>query len=234
MIVNQNLRDTTFLSRPNFDFEEQTNLTRLIEKAIIATLPHFQEGIKKSFAKPLGESDLSQEFVIHLNRVLRNLGFSLLAIPQAKDYQTKEANSRSMVDFSFVSSEQKSSTRLLYSVEAKRLPTPGRKRVQEYIWGVTDNDRPTGGIQRFKTGDHGAGLANCALLGFVESKSFYYWFSTINSWIKSLAEIKADWDISEQLYDFIDHQDHSTSYSVAIRSKDKVKLFHFWIYIGQL
>jgi len=74
-----------------------------------------------------------------------------------------------------VSAEQGVSKIKLYTIEAKRLPTGTGIREKEYIYGSFSSGSPSGGIQRFKTGDHGYGLPKSALLGYVEEYDFSYW-----------------------------------------------------------
>lgn len=82
----------------------------------------------------------------------------------------------------------------LYAIEAKRLPPPdrtGEDRSREYVvgmWKQKYNPRKlrTGGIERFKEGDHGADLNRAAMVGFVQRKDFEHWHGAINGWIDEL------------------------------------------------
>jgi len=70
-----------------------------------------------------------------------------------------------------------------FSIEAKRLPTPGQKREKEYVIG---NDRPSGGIERFKKGIHGKNLKYAAIIGYIQEEDMNHWYLKINEWISEL------------------------------------------------
>ena len=67
-------------------------------------------------------------------------------------------------------------------IEGKRLPTPGSGREREYLTSGGD-DKPAGGVQRFKLGLHGARLAIAGMVGYVQAKACADWFAEINCWI---------------------------------------------------
>lgn len=223
---------STSTSVPRFTYSPK--LDDIYETSLFGAIPDFIHGLKTHpKTKKLNEEELSQEFFIALSRYLCANPKGILVDPDFRDIYTVGANSNKRVDMAFVSSEQGSSKTKLYTVEAKRLPTGTGKREQEYIYGF-DKETPTGGIQRFKTGDHGFGLSKSALLGYVEEKSFTYWYETINSWIVGKAnELPVEWTSNEQLYNLsIDsNQNYSICRSLAYRKSDSIELFHLWIKI---
>jgi hypothetical protein len=121
-----------------------------------------------------------------------------------------------------------------FSIEAKRLPTPGQNREKEYVIG---QNKPTGGIERFKKGIHGKGLRYAAIIGYVQKEDFDFWFLQINDWIEELVKTSnGEWinkdrlkrrtvQSGSQLVKF--ESDHIR---IPVKSEtDKIKLFHFWI-----
>jgi hypothetical protein len=221
---------------PNFTYSFK--LEDVYERTLLEAVPEFIHGlISYKRTKSLDEEGFSQEYVTALNRCLINNPKGILAVPEYKDFYTVGANPVRRVDFAFVSSEQGASKIKLYTVEAKRLPTGTGTREKEYIYGSFSNGSPSGGIQRFKTGDHGYGLPKSALLGYVEENDFSYWHKTINDWIAVKAEeLPDEWQKDEQLQKLnIDSiQNFSVSRSVAYRESDTMGLFHLWIKINNL
>ncbi|OJV44923.1 MAG: hypothetical protein BGO29_08375 [Bacteroidales bacterium 36-12] len=217
---------------PRFTYSPK--LDDIYETSLFGAIPDFIHGLKEySKTKKLNEEELSQEYFIALSRYLCENPKGILAVSEYKDFYTVGSNPKKRVDIAFISSEQGSSKTKLYTVEAKRLPTGTGQREQEYIYGF-NKKTPTGGIQRFKTGDYGFGLSKSALLGYVEEKSFTYWYETINSWIVDKAKkLPAEWKDNEQLQNFdIDlSQNCSVCHSVAHRKSDSIELFHLWIKI---
>lgn len=69
------------------------------------------------------------------------------------------------------------------AIECKRLPAPARDREREYVSG---GDKITGGIQRFKLSEHGAGLPVAVMVGYIQSGAAQAWFEKINRWIVEL------------------------------------------------
>ena len=218
---------------PNFTYSSK--LEDVYESTLIEAVPEFIHGlISYKKTKSLDEEGFSQEYVTALNRCLINNPKGILAVPEYKDFYTVGANPVKRVDVAFVSSEQGASKIKLYTVEAKRLPTGTGIREKEYIYGYFKSGSPSGGIQRFKTGDHGYGLPKSALLGYVEENDFSYWHKTINDWIADKAEeLPGVWKNDEQLQklDIDSNQNCSISRSLVYREFDTMDLFHLWIKI---
>lgn len=128
-----------------------------------------------------------------------------------------------------------------FVIEAKRLPAPpGKDREREYVTGTARNsDSPTGGIQRFKLGLHGAGVETAAMVGYIESGLPPQWIRAINQWIRELAAATptddCQWSESDALQTGrVDAaRGISTSTSVHTRSSacvtDSISLHHLWI-----
>ncbi|AEM22160.1 hypothetical protein Bint_1541 [Brachyspira intermedia PWS/A] len=74
-------------------------------------------------------------------------------------------------------------------IEAKRLPTPSKKREMEYVTGFENKN---GGIQRFKLGIHGENYNISAIIGYVQNKDYKYFYEQINKWILELVKSGKD------------------------------------------
>jgi hypothetical protein len=125
----------------------------------------------------------------------------------------------------------------VFVMEGKLLPPPGKKREREYLTGL--DGEITGGVQRFKLGEHGGKLDEAAIVGYVLKNSFQYWYETINSWIDELilSDQYLEWRESEKLGSF--HEDIHTAYLTSEHSRDagkcksnSIQLHHIWIFLG--
>ncbi|WP_322549704.1 hypothetical protein [Flavobacterium psychraquaticum] len=120
-----------------------------------------------------------------------------------------------------------------FSIEAKRLPTPGHNREKEYVVGY---ERPCGGIERFKKGIHGKKLKYAAIIGYIQSEESNHWFLKINDWISELVLINPDlWKVGEQLIKKESNSDGIDKFSSknfrlnGDGEEDFIELFHFWV-----
>lgn len=121
-----------------------------------------------------------------------------------------------------------------FSIEAKRLPTPGHNREKEYVIG---HKKVNGGIERFKKRKHGKRLKYAAIIGYVQNENFDYWFLTINDWIEELIKTsKGEWIADDKLRKLTVQSSsqlakfESDNIRLPAKSKtDKIKLLHFWI-----
>jgi hypothetical protein len=117
---------------------------------------------------------------------------------------------------------------LIYTIEAKLLPTPPGSRTKprfehEYVSGKG------GGIQRFKDENHGLDhsnnlIAESGLLAYVMENDFNFWLTKVNHWITEAA-----WSNSERLT-VISLDKIGRLVSTHIRKNgSSIKLDHFWI-----
>lgn len=231
MLVNDSLSSTT----SNIPaFTPSIKLENMYEKILVENIPVFLQDISKNvFTKKINEEGFTQEFTSVLNRSLINDYRGVIVVPEFKDYYSG-GNPTKRVDFVFISSVQNASKKSLYAVEAKRLPTGEGAREIEYVIGYCDSGKPSGGIQRFKTSDHGYGLPKSALLGYIEQDDFSYWYNAINGWIvNKAAELPQEWQNSECLNDLEieSNKTYSISRSIAKRISDEIDLFHLWVKI---
>jgi hypothetical protein len=204
--------------KPDFDVPSN-KLLQWIEKSFIETTPNFLYTLLPN----LNETQYAQEFVAELERTLRTMDIPLCVGREYADIYTEGADKQRAVDFYFYSAEQGVSRKSLYSVEAKRLPTPGgQDRMKEYVLGAG------GGIERFKREDHGKGLSKCGMLAFIEKQNFTHWHSTINSWITDVS-VSESWSTDECLSSLAINETWAKTISIVKRKSDNLHLFHFWI-----
>ncbi len=206
--------------KPDFDIPSN-KLFQWIEMSFIKTTPVFLYTLLPN----LNETQYAQEFVAELERTLRTMEIPLCVGREYSDIYIESADKQRTVDFYFYPAEQGLSRKSLFSVEAKRLPTPGgQNRTKEYVLGKG------GGIERFKREDHGKNLSNCGMLAFIEKQNFTYWHSTINSWITDIS-ISGSWSTEECLADLTVNETWAKTISIVKRKSNNLHLFHFWINI---
>jgi hypothetical protein len=75
----------------------------------------------------------------------------------------------------------------LLPIECKRLPTPKGKERDEREY-VISRYSSTGGIQRFKEGNHGAVHMLGAMIGYVQEDTVAAWDTRITGWIQELVD----------------------------------------------
>jgi len=118
--------------------------------------------------------------------------------------------------------------------ECKLLPTPGKKREREYLSG---GEEKPGGIQRFKLGLHGGAHATAAIIAYIQEGDAKTWISTINKWIRELADEGASgneeaWSYEEQLSNFLPDPESNTASARSTHTRTALKpilLRHLWV-----
>ena len=221
-------------SKPTFTPSGKVN--NLYENILIENISIFLNDLQnKEFPKKPNEVNYNQEFFAVVQRSLMYPPKGVIVVPNYNDLDTMGVNVTKSVDFAFLSSVQSSSKKPLYSVEAKRLPTGTGTRKKEYVTGYyLKSKSPCGGILRFKTGDHGYGLTESALIGYIEENTFDHWYITINGWIREEAGKIGSWATNECLKNLAKDESGAFArcYSVARRSSlPNIKLFHLWVVI---
>jgi hypothetical protein len=87
----------------------------------------------------------------------------------------------------------------LLPIECKRLPTPNDKERDEREY-VISRYSSTGGIQRFKEGNHGAVHTLGAMIGYVQEETAAFWDKRITEWIQELIDTAhAGWTAKDLL-----------------------------------
>ena len=189
--------------------------------------------------KDTNEKGISQQLCIFLNRRASKYPFFF----HSEFMEDVTSGTSAQVDIGTISRDEKivisdneyGEDDSFFSIETKRLPTPGSDREKEYVIG---HSKPCGGIERFKKGIHGSRLKYAAIIGYIQNNNFDYWFLTINSWINEL--IKEDnnnfWNNEDALQKLQEQNSNLItellSYNLRRRTNfpdDKIMLYHFWI-----
>lgn len=118
-------------------------------------------------------------------------------------------------------------------IECKRLPTPkgtGRDE-REYVFSEHSS---TGGIQRFKDGNHGAEHGLAGMIGYVQRDSNSDWAKTVHGWINGLVVAgKTGWNSADHIQLESDDTTLRTARlrSTHTRAKNlrQIVIRHFWV-----
>ena len=121
------------------------------------------------------------------------------------------------------------SRQTIFSIEAKRLPTPGSGREKEYVHSPSGK---SGGIERFKKEIHGEGLTHSAIFGYVQKENFEYWNKQVNVWIDELIQDKSqqiEWNEKDKLLKISFNLWTAKLISNNRRKNDSIVLYHYWL-----
>jgi hypothetical protein len=133
------------------------------------------------------EDALTSQFCNHLNSASRRSSWDFVQF--RTEVPDEEKASRS-IDLSIspcnavieVSGRTVTDLDMLLPIECKRLPTPKNKEREETEYVFTAKST-TGGIQRFKDGNHGAHHSLAAMIGFVQEQTSPSWLSKVIGWV---------------------------------------------------
>lgn len=111
----------------------------------------------------------------------------------------------------------------LLFIEAKRLPPTNSK---DYV---------KSGMGRFKREEHGKQHRIAAMLGYVQSRDFEYWYNEVNSWIEDFISANDKgirWERQDKIC-IIQIKDIGEYKSMHSRiTEDSITLYHFWIRVN--
>jgi hypothetical protein len=117
-------------------------------------------------------------------------------------------------------------------IECKRLPIPKANDRDEREY-VISRFSSTGGIQRFKEGNHGSTHSFGAMIGYVQEETSDFWDSRVAEWIGNLAGKEPGWTTKDLLRP--DHSDAASRLAVFHSSHERskglseIELRHLWI-----
>jgi hypothetical protein len=152
-------------------------------------------------------------------------------------FQYKTIESSTSTDIGVVSLKY-SKYKCICFIEAKRLPTPNYNGSEETEYVCYKNSTKKGGIERFKTEDHG-GKENfpfSIMIAYIQKENATLWHRNVNEWIdKEIAESsnsKLSWFSEDKLIqNQCFSQDKITKYN-STHSRitlNKIYLTHYWI-----
>lgn len=120
---------------------------------------------------------------------------------------------------------------VLLPIECKRLPTPPDKGRDEREYVITRNGSTTGGIQRFKSGAHGAAFSLALIIGYIQQGDPPRWLQTINGWLTEVGQADASWKDEELVLAASDVSTVTQLHSRHRRDvgQGPIDLVHLWI-----
>ncbi|MEI9980294.1 MAG: hypothetical protein WDN23_15080 [Edaphobacter sp.] len=121
----------------------------------------------------------------------------------------------------------------LMPIECKRLPTPSGNDRDEREY-VISRFSTTGGIQRFKTGQHGAMHRMGGMIAYVQQNTRNFWQEQVKQWIEGLiADGQAGWTSGDLLNlltdDALQRLATLSSTHTRTNSSGNIELRHLWV-----
>lgn len=184
------------------------------------------------------ETILTSQLCAHLNSVARHsAGWDIL---QFRVEEADEKNKGRKIDLVaapcgatiWIEGRRHTDFESLMPIECKRLPIPTATDRDEREY-VISKYSSTGGIQRFKAGNHGASHTLGAMLGYIQKETVSVWNRRIAQWIGTLADKEPGWTRKDLLQ--LEAEDSSSRFA-TLRSAHgrannlpEITLRHFWI-----
>lgn len=195
-------------------------------------LPLFPKYLQKYPPVSPKEKRLSRKLATFLNDESRTRKSIFMILTEYDEIESERTD-----DFGFIKfknyREKRESDNAFFVMEAKRLPTPTppKSREREYVEGNL------GGIERFKRGHHGAGLAQSAMVAYVQNETCSHWHTKVNGWIQDLIDISVLPEIVWNSDDLLIFQNQfDTTFKYQSRNKrihqgkvDEILLQHYWL-----
>lgn len=184
------------------------------------------------------ETELTSQLAAHLTGVARHsVGWDLLQFQvEGVDEQRKsrkiDLQPRPSGTCIWIEGRRHTDFDSLLPIECKRFPIPSgiNRDEREY---VISQYRSTGGIQRFKAGDHGAVHSLGAMIGYVQEQTVAYWNERVASWISDLNGTESGWTMKDLLH--LVREDTSLRLAVLRSSHQRtgeladIELCHLWL-----
>lgn len=151
------------------------------------------------------ETTLTSQLCAHLNTAARkSSGLDCLQFRVEEADETQAARKIDLIaapseDSLVVEGRSYTDFDTILPIECKRLPVPtgSGRDPKEYVITSTGIG---GGIQRYKTGKHGAAHVQAGLIAYVQEQGFDHWFSEIEAWITELHTSKSPgWSLADLL-----------------------------------
>lgn len=205
-----------------------TDLIRLVQDV----LPFFAVSAKKDGIT--NENGLNRRLCRLISQRFFSEGLPYTAQPESMEDESRSNSPAVDIGIHFYTGEKIADPPKIAVFEGKCLSSRAEKRRQtEYVYGLSRNDSPCGGIQRFKMSIHrqkdrcGAGLVGYLQTGIVSD-----WHSKINGWITGLAHESGHeprWEEDEVLGEFQESPGSAVCHSIVHRKSDILPLVHLWV-----
>jgi len=182
------------------------------------------------------ERDLNSQLCKFLNVAARQSGFAMIHFHHEEPQGARHSAdfSANPTDAGWIEGRQYTKYEPILMMEGKRLPTPGSGRQREYLTSSAD-EAPSGGVQRFKLGLHGARLSVAGMVGYVQESTCGNWFATVNDWVNDLASSGDPlWSGDDRLDGLILHLGDRMSRCQSEHrrrsgSSPMIRLIHLWV-----
>lgn len=152
-------------------------------------------------------------------------------------FQYKTIESNKSTDIGVISIEY-SKHKCICFIEAKRLPTPKYNGSQETEYVCYKNSTKKGGIERFKTEDHGGKekFPFSIMVAYIQKENATHWHNKVNEWIEEQITASSNpqlsWFIEDQLtqnQSFFQNKITKYNSTHSRINLDKIDLTHYWI-----
>jgi len=186
----------------------------------------------------MAETSLTSQLCGHLNGASRHSpGFDILQFRVEEQDEEKQGRKIDLVASPCgasicVEGRRHTEFDIIMPIECKRLPTPNGSDRDEREY-VTSRYSSTGGIQRFKDGNHASIHTFGAMIGYVQQETAAVWISRVEEWINDLAGSQLGWTAKDLLH--LDENNIDLRLAVLHSSHDrqkglsKIELRHLWI-----
>lgn len=218
------------------DIQEPATFRRELLDFVAVELPRWRD--RPDRPSETSETVLTSQLCGHLNSATRHaIGWDVL------QFRVEEADGKNKgrkIDIVaspcgvalWVEGRRHTDFDSLMPIECKRLPTPnGKERDErEYVISQTSS---TGGIQRFKSGHHGAAHALGAMIGYVQDETVAVWEKRVAGWIDSLVGTHDGWSLKDMLH--LERQDGTLRFAIFRSSHERrngladIELRHLWL-----
>jgi len=204
---------------------------------IASELPKWKKRPERPAA--MAETTLTSQLCGHLNSASRHAdGWDILQFRIEEPDETKGGRKIDLVaapSATTICIEGRKHTDFesLMPIECKRLPTPSGVDRDEREY-VISRFSSTGGIERFKTGKHGAAHRLAAMIGYVQDETRQYWAGEVTKWIQKLvADGTSEWSAAD-LLQVVGHDDaEGVSKLLSTHARDgglpTIELRHLWV-----
>lgn len=220
----------------NSDIQAPAKFRRELLDFIAVELPRWRD--RPDRPRETSETVLTSQLCGHLNSATRHaIGWDVL---QFRVEEADEKNKGRKIDIVasargvalWVEGRRHTDFDSLMPIECKRLPTPtGKERDErEYVISRTSS---TGGIQRFKSGHHGATHTLGGMIGYVQDETVAVWGKRVAGWIAGLVGTHDGWSLKDLLH--LERQDATLRLAIFRSSHERrtgladIALRHLWL-----
>ncbi len=190
--------------------------------------------------RPKAESEtvLTSQLCAHLNSVSRHSpGWDILQFRVEEADETRKGRKIDLVPSPSgtaicIEGRRHTDFDILMPIECKRFPIPPGKERDEREYVISQHSS-TGGIQRFKAGDHGAAHTVGAMIGYIQEQTAAFWDARVAKWIGDLNGTEDGWSSKDVLR--LEEQNSTLRLAVFRSTHERkcaladIELRHLWL-----